>query len=66
MPHTQFIQTIEKILKPEEEVMNGLVSGLESKTYRKGDFLLKADETCRYFYFKVFRKKLYRLNTKLL
>ncbi|MCJ7932965.1 MAG: cyclic nucleotide-binding domain-containing protein [Chryseobacterium sp.] len=51
MPHSQFIQTIEKILKPEEEVMNELVSGLESKTYRKGDFLLKADETCRYFYF---------------
>lgn len=51
MPHTQFIQTIEKILKPEEEVINELVSGLEYKTYRKGDFLLKADETCRYFYF---------------
>lgn len=51
MLHTHFVQFIEKILKPERAVMNTLVSNLESKTYRKGDFLLKADETCRYFYF---------------
>ncbi|MFN1216375.1 Crp/Fnr family transcriptional regulator [Chryseobacterium kwangjuense] len=31
--------------------MDCLVSNLELKTYRKGDFLLKGDETCRYFYF---------------
>lgn len=24
---------------------------LQTKSFRKGDFLLKADETCRYFYF---------------
>lgn len=51
MLHSHFIQSIEKILKPEQAVMDGLVSSLESKTYRKGDFLLKADETCKYFYF---------------
>ncbi|CAM3033740.1 hypothetical protein DRF59_15195 [Chryseobacterium flavum] len=51
MSHTRFIQTIEKILKPEPAVMEELVAHLEFKTYRKGDFLLKADETCRYFYF---------------
>ena len=51
MSHTHFIQTIEKILKPEQPVMDELVSHLEFKTYRKGDFLLKADETCKYFYF---------------
>lgn len=46
-----FIQTIESISKPEPAVMDALVSNLELKTYRKGDFLLKGDETCRYFYF---------------
>ncbi|PRB05579.1 hypothetical protein CQ046_03820 [Chryseobacterium sp. MYb7] len=51
MLHTHFVQFIEKILKPEQAVIDGLVSSLESKTYRKGDFLLKADETCKYFYF---------------
>ena len=51
MRHTHFIQTIENILKPEQPVIDKLVLHLESKTYRKGDFLLKADETCRYFYF---------------
>ncbi|WP_144428998.1 Crp/Fnr family transcriptional regulator [Chryseobacterium sp. StRB126] len=51
MHHSHFIQTIEKILIPEEPVMKELLVHLESKTYRKGDFLLKADETCKYFYF---------------
>ncbi|PWN70423.1 hypothetical protein C1631_010645 [Chryseobacterium phosphatilyticum] len=51
MHQNHFIQAIEKILKPEQAVMEGLVSSSESKLYRKGDFLLKADETCRYFYF---------------
>ncbi|NML70511.1 Crp/Fnr family transcriptional regulator [Chryseobacterium sp. RP-3-3] len=51
MNSTRFIQTIENIIKPEPSVMEDLVSGLELKTYRKGDFLLKGDETCRYFYF---------------
>ncbi|UWX60822.1 Crp/Fnr family transcriptional regulator [Chryseobacterium oranimense] len=51
MNPTSFIRTIESISKPEQPVMDVLVSNLELKTYRKGDFLLKGDETCRYFYF---------------
>lgn len=51
MPHIHFTEVIEKIFKPEQAVMNELVSRMELKVYRKGDFLLKADETCRHFYF---------------
>lgn len=51
MNSTRFIQTIENIIKPDPSVMETLVSGLELKTYRKGDFLLKGDETCKHFYF---------------
>ncbi|GEN72296.1 MULTISPECIES: Crp/Fnr family transcriptional regulator [Chryseobacterium] len=51
MNSPRFTQTIESIIKPEQSVMEALTSNLEAKTYRKGDFLLKGDETCRYFYF---------------
>ncbi|MCL8538938.1 Crp/Fnr family transcriptional regulator [Chryseobacterium gallinarum] len=51
MHHLPFIQTIENIFKPDQTVMDELVSHLELRIYRKGDYLLKADETCRYFYF---------------
>lgn len=51
MYYTHFIQTIEEISKPEQVVIDELVSNLELKNYRKGDFLLKSDETCKYFYF---------------
>ncbi|HCN50205.1 MAG TPA: hypothetical protein DIT10_14150 [Chryseobacterium sp.] len=51
MLHTHFIQAIEKISTLEQAVTDQLISHLESKVYRKGDFLLKADETCKHFYF---------------
>ncbi|EJL74957.1 Crp/Fnr family transcriptional regulator [Chryseobacterium populi] len=51
MYYTHFVQTIEKISTSEQIVIDELVSNLELKNYRKGDFLLKSDETCKYFYF---------------
>ncbi|WP_261511173.1 Crp/Fnr family transcriptional regulator [Chryseobacterium paludis] len=51
MSYTNFIQTIEKISNPERAVIDELISNLELKNYRKGDFLLKSDETCKHFYF---------------
>ncbi|ASK30327.1 hypothetical protein CEY12_09475 [Chryseobacterium sp. T16E-39] len=51
MSYTNFIQTVEKISILEKHVLDELISNLELKNYRKGDFLLKSDETCKHFYF---------------
>lgn len=51
MSYTNFIETIQQISSPKQVVIDELISNLELKNYRKGDFLLKSDETCKHFYF---------------
>lgn len=46
-----FTEVVNKICPVEQEALDEMVTGLRLKIYRKGDYLLKADETCQGFYF---------------
>jgi CRP-like cAMP-binding protein len=46
-----FIACANKLSPLDEFCQEGLLCQLDSKTYRKGDFILKAGEVCRQLYF---------------
>lgn len=46
-----FIETITKFSDIEADAISEFTSLLKHKSYRKGDYLLKADETCKQLYF---------------
>ena len=46
-----FIQTISKIYKLEDEALQEMIMMFKTKLFRKGDFLVKADEVSKNYYF---------------
>lgn len=47
----QFIQKISSIVRLESAAVDEMSAALRARRYRKGECLLKADESCRHFYF---------------